>query len=200
MALEDIDRHSAQMLPHLTKLRPLSIGRRGPSCEQFPGHYDQRDSDPKLPPTAAPAQLEPQPDRTPIPVPDPCAGAQSVWAALQNSSDEAALTVFSEGCAASCPTLAAQAWERLAELQRPKFRAACDSLVGVEHVNFQEREGNCEGDIKACLAAVDVFLKDSSLLHHLARAFHERRDYAEGMRWYRHGDEAEQTASMGRIG
>ena len=77
---------------------------------QFPAFYDQLDGEFQF----VPAAMTPGPEPA-----DPqasCTAAQSVWAALQNTEDETALTAFATGYAASCPTLAAQARERLAAL------------------------------------------------------------------------------------
>ncbi|MCC5810459.1 MAG: SEL1-like repeat protein, partial [Ectothiorhodospiraceae bacterium] len=168
----------------------MSVGH-----DQFPAVYDQLDGEFLF----IPAALTPDPQLPGAQA--SCAAAQSVWAALQNSEDETALTAFATGYAATCPTLADRAREQLAALQDRELLANCESLAGEDSVSWEAlRGGNTRAAAEACRAAVEVFPDDPDALHALGRALQAAGDHAEALRWHRRAAEAGNSRSMHQIG
>lgn len=165
--------------------------------DQFPAVYDQLDGDFSFLPAAMSEAPQLAANR------DACTAAQSVWAALRNSTDETALTAFADGYAAACPALAAQArarLENLASAPDPEIARRCERLAGDAFITSEDlRNSDTAAAIDACRVAVEAFPKDAMLLYNLGRAHDAAEHYPAAARFYREAAEGGNTEAMLRL-
>lgn len=87
----------------------MSVGH-----DQFPAVYDQLDGSFQF----VPKSVKPQPEM------EPCGIAESIWRALSDSNDVAALSAFATTYSLICPEIAEAARERLSDLDTEKSQVS----------------------------------------------------------------------------
>jgi len=181
--------------------------------DQFPAIYDQFEGDFFFLPAATtqPQAEAANPAATaPAPVvPDPCAIARSVWAALQDSSDKAALLAFTRAYDTTCPDLAGQALERLSGLPQPSVMnepaaseeiAACRQEADQELVNFEQLRQSAAAAIATCSAALTAHPEDVPTLARLARALDAYARFAGARPLYERAAASGISMAMNNLG